>query len=87
MKDVEIKLPKEGLALINCENGKVLDVVSPQYDKKGNVIFPHRIMFSKKTKSKWRHMLLKKDEFVCSLASLKDVVQMVITCDSNFPWL
>lgn len=85
MRDVSVKLPKEGLALIDCKSGKVLDVAEPEYDKNGKAISPNKIMFSKQTKNKWQHMLLEKCEFVCSIASLKDMIQMVITNDSSFP--
>ncbi|ELY2893545.1 hypothetical protein [Cronobacter sakazakii] len=85
MKVVDLELPEKGLVLIDCENEEVLTTINAEKNLSGKARLPQRVLLMREGKSKWRHMVLRKNEFVCSLKSLKDVISVVAKDDdSNF---
>lgn len=85
MKVVDLKLPDTGLVIIDCENEKIINTIRARKLPSGETMLPQRVLLTRTNKSDWRHIILRKNEFVCSLKSLKDVISMVAKDDdSNF---
>ncbi|EOC1289986.1 hypothetical protein ACMW09_003415 [Cronobacter malonaticus] len=85
MKVVDLELPESGLVVIDCEKEDILTIINTEQIPSGKERLPQRILLTKQTQKKWQHMILRKNEFVCSLKSLKDVISMVAKDDdSNF---
>ncbi|EPS2707980.1 hypothetical protein ACTEV4_001880 [Cronobacter turicensis] len=85
MKVVDLKLPENGLVLIDCKSKEILTTISVDKFNSGKARHAQRILITREDVKKWRHMILRKNEFVCSLKSLKDMIPMVAKCDdSNF---
>ncbi|EKM0365447.1 hypothetical protein ACN5L5_003783 [Cronobacter turicensis] len=85
MKTVDFELPESGLAIIDCDNKNILTTIElgKLYSEKNKL--PQRVLLTRESQKKWRHMILRKNEFVCSLKSLKDVISQVAKGDdSNF---
>ncbi|PQY22930.1 hypothetical protein C5957_03045 [Cronobacter sakazakii] len=80
-----MKLPESGLAIIDCENERIVTTISAQKLASGKMKLPQRILLARKNKKKWQHIVLRSNEFVCSLKSFKDAIAMVAKDDdSNF---
>ncbi|EPN9381216.1 hypothetical protein ACT47F_000418 [Cronobacter malonaticus] len=85
MKVVDLELPEQGLVLIDCENQQILTTINGKELSSGKKKLPQRVLLTRESQKKWRHMILRKNEFVCSLKSLKDVISQVAKGDdSNF---
>ncbi|EKC7002253.1 hypothetical protein RA241_000766 [Cronobacter sakazakii] len=84
MKTVDFELPESGLAIIDCDNKNILTIIELGKLPEKNKLL-QRILLIRESHEKWRHMILRKNEFVCSLKSLKDVISLVAKDDdSNF---
>ncbi|EIZ8991311.1 hypothetical protein SMX15_000013 [Cronobacter sakazakii] len=85
MKTVDFELPESGLAIIDCDNKNILTTIEVGNIPSEKNKLPQRVLLIKENDEKWRHMILRKNEFVCSLKSLKDVISLVAKGDdSNF---
>lgn len=87
MKVVNLELPESGLVVIDCENKKIITAIAPQKIHSGKSKSPLRVLLTRESHKKWRHMFLRKNEFVCSLKSLKDIISMVAKKDDSNFWL
>ena len=83
MKVVDLELPEIGLVLIDCENEEILTTINAVKNLSGKARLPQRVLLMREGKSKWRHMVLRKNEFVCSLKSLKDMFKLVAKGDDS----
>lgn len=85
MKTVDFELPESGLAIIDCDNKNILTIIELGKLPSEKNKLPQRILLIRESHEKWRHMILRKNEFVCSLKSRKDVISLVAKDDdSNF---
>ncbi|EOW6720157.1 hypothetical protein ACOZ07_000825 [Cronobacter dublinensis] len=87
MKVVDLELPESGLVIIDCANEKILTSIPAHMNSFGKARLPQRVLLIRESKKKWRHMILKKNEFVCSLKSLKDMLALVAKGDDSNFWL
>lgn len=85
MKVVGLELLEKGLVLIDCVNEEILTIINARINSSGKARLSQRVLFMRKGKSKWRHMVLRENEFVCYLKSLKDMLTLVAQGDDyNF---
>ncbi|EOC0014113.1 hypothetical protein ACI0X7_001619 [Cronobacter sakazakii] len=87
MKVANLELPESGLVVIDCEKRKIVTSIAPQKLPSGKTKLPPRVLITRENHNDWRHMFLRKNEFVCSLKSLKDVISMVANSDDPGFWL
>ncbi|ELY3620002.1 hypothetical protein ACV6RK_000615 [Cronobacter malonaticus] len=87
MKVVNLELPESGLVVIDCENKKIITAISPQKLSSVKNKSPLRVLLTRESYNDWRHMFLRKNEFVCSLKSLTDIISMAAKQDDSNFWL
>ncbi|MDU6923999.1 hypothetical protein [Franconibacter helveticus] len=87
MKVVNLELPESGLVVIDCEKRKIITAIAPQKIPSGKNKSSLRVLFTREIHNDWRCMFLRKNEFVCSLKSLKDIISMVAKKDDSNFWL
>lgn len=87
MKVVNLELPESGLVVIDCENKKIITAIAQQKLSSGKNKSPLRVLLTRESYNEWRHMFLRKNEFVCSLKSLKDITSMAAKKDDSSFWL
>lgn len=87
MKVVNLELPESGLVVIDCENKKIITAITPQKLSSVKNKSPLRLLLTRESYSDWRYMFLRKNEFVCSLKSLKDIISMAAKKGDSYFWL
>ncbi|ELQ6222771.1 hypothetical protein R2320_004082 [Cronobacter turicensis] len=87
MKVVNLELPESGLVVIDCEKKKIITAIAPQEIPPGKNKSSLRVLLTREKHNYWRHMFLRKNEFVCSLKSLKDIISMAAKKGDSYFWL
>lgn len=86
MKVVNLSLPENGLVLVDCERRQIVGKVEETETRSGKRKLPDRVLFTRFGKSSWKPITLRKDEFVCSLKSLNEMVSDVLCNEANDAW-
>lgn len=73
--------------LFNFENEEVLTTINAVKIFSGKARLPQRVLLMREGKSQWRHMVLRKNEFVGSLTLLKGTLALVANGDDSSFWL
>lgn len=87
MKVVNLDLPENGLVVIDCENKEIITAMPSQELPSGKSKSLLRVLITRDSHNEWRHMSLRKNDFVCSLKLLKNIISMAAKKGDSYFWL